>query len=515
MTLEGARACDSHLAEGPAFLLVGRFLAFIAGACAIGSSCDAEQVVAYAGSGESTTFLTACGLSDGSLLIGGGADSLDWVPGDVPRTLLSADAIRFPARNGRIGFLLHLGRDAREIIQVVHFPPGAVEAIRRIRVSDAPGAAPGSVFFSATVADDFKKGGGYVIASLDGNFVAERPRRLRWLRDVSAGGDTREIQPWDVGSDGKVLYASGKSYGPDWMAVYRLRDDGTDDVVEEWRVHWGMDENGKDTEAQFAPLSSRPGFRATKSGLVMKLWGRGCLRSWTQEDYDLWLPDGNGRLKKGRWPDDYYFKGPFNAAQPTHEGPGYTGYSIALPCPRVGSIVVDRRNNDFYVGFSVQTRLPDGGPDFEPAVVAMTASGGLKWWSRVYHEFLPKDASAKKGDVLRDGDTRTSTPDQYVDHLAVDDAGQTLVVAARCHGNNVINLWSGDAIAARPGAHGFQNRFTGSNGNVHIQWLGKLALADGQLTGRPKGNPMTTVGVPAWGAERPADRSGIVAKLEW
>jgi hypothetical protein len=110
-------------------------------------------------------------------------------------------------------------------------------------------------------------------------------------------------------------------------------------------------------------------------------------------------------------------------------------------------------------------------------VVAMTATGKLKWWSRLYHEFLSKQKDGR----YQAGDTRTSTPDQYVDHLALDYANNLLVVGARCHGNNVINLWPGNDIAAKPGAHGFQDHFTGKNGNIHISWLGKLALDDGHL----------------------------------
>lgn len=74
--------------------------------------------------------------------------------------------------------------------------------------------------------------------------------------------------------------------------------------------------------------------------------------------------------------------------------------------------------------------LPNGGlPDFEPAVIAMDSSGMLMWWSRLYHEITPL------------GDTVNSSPDQYVDALAIDYANDKLVVGARCHGNNVENFW--------------------------------------------------------------------------
>jgi len=42
-------------------------------------------------------------------------------------------------------------------------------------------------------------------------------------------------------------------------------------------------------------------------------------------------------------------------------------------------------------------------------------------------------------------------------------------------------LWEGNTIAANANASGFQNQFTGTNGNIHISWLGKLQTADGTL----------------------------------
>ena len=115
--------------------------------------------------------------------------------------------------------------------------------------------------------------------------------------------------------------------------------------------------------------------------------------------------------------------------------------------------------------------MPNGGlPDFEPAVIAMDSSGMLLWWSRLYHEITPA------------GDTVNSSPDQYVDALAIDYANDKLVVGARCHGNNTENFWEGNTIAADTSASGFQNNFTGSNGNIHISWLGKFSLNNGTLS---------------------------------
>jgi len=94
----------------------------------------------------------------------------------------------------------------------------------------------------------------------------------------------------------------------------------------------------------------------------------------------------------------------------------------------------------------------------------MTSTGALKWWARLYEET-----------------GSNSSPDQYVDGLAVDYSNDRLVVLARSHGNNVINFWSGNAIDLDPGGQGFQNRFTGTNGNIHISWLGRYGLSSGRI----------------------------------
>ena len=159
------------------------------------------------------------------------------------------------------------------------------------------------------------------------------------------------------------------------------------------------------------------------------------------------------------------FSGRCDPARPTALGPGYTGYSMgASPTLQVGAIVVDRRTNDLYVGFSAQSRLPGGLRDFEPAGLAMTPSGRMKWWSRLYTE-----------------STMNSTPDPFVDRLDVDPSTGEFVVLARCHGNNTRNFWAGNAVAARPSASAFHNPFTGTNGNIHVSWLGRFDAADGTL----------------------------------
>jgi hypothetical protein len=59
---------------------------------------------------------------------------------------------------------------------------------------------------------------------------------------------------------------------------------------------------------------------------------------------------------------------------------------------------------------------------------------------------------------------------------------EALVVLARCHGNNVINFWNGNKIQhqANP-KKSFQPHFTGSNGNIHYSWLGRMTLDAGEM----------------------------------
>lgn len=416
------------------------------------------DVVTYAAA---TRFNRVVRLSDGTYLVTGQATDLDWIAADVPRIALPADGLN-SASAGNIGFILHLGADLQAPLHVAHFPAGTVRDVTRIRTTEVPGQPTGDMFVSGRRDTADPTEDGYYIGKLDGNFVDAPPTGFVWVRDIAAAknqasgytGDSsyKHKQPWDVGGDGKVVYGTGCEYDYKWAAIERFDVDGVREKVPGW------------------PGQEWPEY----SAIVMKVGRKGSLRSKTQAEFDALLPDGNGRTdRKGSYPDDYYFSGPCPDVGDCAGAPGYTGYRPGdHPTQRVGDIVIDRRDNTMYFGYSTQSVLPDDNPDFEPAVVATAADGGLLWWSRLYHERVEKDGG---------GYDQNSTPDQYVDDLDLDYGSDRLVVFARGHGNNVINYWPGDQIAAEPGASGFQNRFTGSNGNVHISWLGKLALADGTL----------------------------------
>jgi hypothetical protein len=427
------------------------------GAAQVGFAQPATSaLVTYAGSAGLDRFTSVMQLSDGTVLVSGGAADLSWLPAGTATTQLATTGINNAQGTGRIGFLLHLSSDLATILRVAHFPAGGVEDISFIKTTSIPGAATGDLYISGVTRDSRANNGGYFIARLNNNFVSGAPTALLWARSIYATGDHQTRQPWDVGGDGKVVYTVGEPFGTGWAAVYRLRADGSDDVVPDWRYHFAnrISDNAA-VEGGWTPASARTDVVVRQSAIIFKAGGRCELRSWTAGDYQLVQADGNGGTRQGRWPLDLFYNAPCDPNAPSGSGPGYTGYSLgANPTQRIGGIAIDRRSNDIYIGFSIQSRLPGGNPDFEPAVIAYTSTGLQKWWSRLYTETA-----------------QNSPPDQYVDGMAIDYALNSAVVLARTHGNAPNSLWNG--------VNAFQNRFTGTNGNIHISWLGKLRLSDG------------------------------------
>lgn len=431
------------------------------------------NIVTYAGSSGKETFYDVLQITDGSFLVAGYAEDLDWISPEAPQIQLAyAGDIPNSLGTDRYGFLLHLSADLQTILHVVHFPKGAVEDIRFIKTNSLPYSPTGDLYISCNTADTDDNNGGYIIAKLDHNFIDNIPSALDWINIVWAKSGPKDYHPWDVTNDGRVYYISGEAHAYDWSAIYCLNAQGQRMVVNNWRTHWLKNGN----EWKGTPASDNPSGSIDSvnfSGIVLKIWGRCELRSWTNEDFNAILPDGNGGTKKGTWPADFLFNSPCDPVNPTATGPGYNGYAPESCCPVWGgsSITVDKRDNHLFIGMNMKSYSTTmNSPDFEPAVIAMDDTGNMLWWSRLYHEITPA------------GDTIESLPDQYVDALAIDYTNDRLVVGARTHGNNVENLWEGNAIAANPDAAGFQNGFTGTNGNIHESWLGKLRLEDGVLT---------------------------------
>lgn len=433
------------------------------------------NLVTYAGGSGNEVFNDVVQISNGDVLVIGAADALDWLPNGVIVTMLTNPGITNNLGTGRTPFILRLDSSLQNILGVYALPAGAAEDFRFIKTTNVPGQVTGDLYISGTTEDS--NTGGYFIGKLDNNFVNGAPTGFVWVNNVkcSAGEYPKIYQPWDVGSDGKVVYAYGDSHSYNWSAFYRMDANGEDEVVPHWRIHW-IAGGGGEYRGDGTTYSGGLG-GLDYSAIVLKRDASRCeLRSTTPAEYNAWLPDGNGGTKKGTWPLDILYDAEClpGGTGNTTDGPGYTGYSgPATFTHGPQSVCIDRRTNAMYIGFNTKSVLPGGEPDFEPAVMAMDADGALLWWSRLYHEVTPQ------------GDTVNSSPDQYIDALAIDysqpPASGLLVVNARCHGNNVENIWEGNTIAANPGASGFQNQFTGNQGNIHISWLGKLTLSDGTL----------------------------------
>lgn len=431
------------------------------------------NIVTYAGNTGKETFYDVMEISNGTFLVCGYADNLNWINPNIPKTQLSfTGSIPNALGNNRFGFILQLSSDMKNILQVVHFAQGTVEDIRFMKSNSLPYKTTGDLYISCNTADSDPNNGGYIIAKLNNNFVNGIPNALTWFNVVWAKSYAKSVHPWDVTSKGNVYYVSGEAHGYDWSALYCLNHLGKRKIVSNWRTHWLK--NG--TEWKGTPASANPvgGIDSVNySGIALKSWGRCELRSWTPVDFNTTYADGNGGTRKGKWPADFLFDSPCDPLNPTANSPGYNGYSPEACCPVWGasSICIDKRNDNVYLGMNFKSYYnPSNTPDFEPAVIAFDSTGNMLWWNRLYHEITPI------------GDTVGSIPDQYVDALAIDYANNKLVVAARAHGNNTENLWEGNTINADPNAYGFQNRFTGSNGNIHESWLGKLQLADGVIT---------------------------------
>lgn len=427
----------------------------------------AQNRVTYAGNSGNETFYDVTQLSDGTFLVAGSASDLNWVAPSVPKTVLSAGNIKNATGTNVFGFIMQLNANLSSVIRVVHFPQGAVEDIKFMKFTSRVGENTGDIFISGTTSDSKANNGGYFLAKLNNNFVNGAPTSLVWSRSIWAEADIQAAQPWDVGSNGKVVYITGQYNAADWSALYRTDANGNDEVVENFTTHWKVGGGEYYGGASAYPTGGAAGL--LYSGVVLKVGSRCSLRSWTNADFTMVTADENGGTKKGKMPLDAFYNSPCTPSTGPTTGPGYTGYSLNTQTLGGTCVTIDRRDNKFYLGMNMKSKLPDGNPDFEPTVIAFNENGGINWWSRLYHETTPS------------GSYVNSSPDQYVDALAIDYNANNLVVAARCHGNNVENLWEGNTIAANPSATAFQNQFTGTNGNIHLQWLGKLRLTDGQL----------------------------------
>ncbi|MGF1571578.1 MAG: hypothetical protein ACFCU1_00735 [Sumerlaeia bacterium] len=440
-----------------------------------------SDILSFAGGVGNQRFYAVHELSDGTVLIGGAADDLNWLS-SVPQTTLAVQSGELINTNpsGSVAFLLHASSDLSQILRVAYFPSGLAEEIRYIKTDVPLGSPTGNIYISgknsASGRDD-----GYYVAKLNGNFVSAPPTAVEWAFTVWATGDHKEFQPWDVDANGRVVYGRGEPNTTNWSEI-KVWDPALlrDAPVTGFRQHFlGTDPDSvTDWQGLFAD-APQP---VLHSSLVLKPRGRGSLRSWNSTDFDGWFPDGNGGVRKGKWPCDMFYNSAFDVSNTSANQtmPGYTGYRFpdsGSTTGRLGAVVVDKRNGHFYIGFNFKSILPGGNPDFEPTVMAFDENGNLKWWNRLWREYTGAAGT---------GTPNTSSPDQYVDGLAIDYSlpvsSSRLAVLARSHGNNTVNFWSGNQIVdpSNPG-YSFHNSFTGTSGNIHISWVGFFGTDTGNV----------------------------------
>ena len=346
----------------------------------------AQNRVTYAGGSGNETFYDVTQLSDGTFLVAGTASNLSWMTPSVSTTVLPATGLSNASGTNVFGFIMQLNGNMSQVLRLVHFPQGAVEDIKFMKFTSRLGQTTGDLFISGTTSDSKANNGGYFIAKLNNNFVGGTPTAITWSKSVWAEGEIQTSQPWDVGSNGKVLYVSGQYNANDWSQLWRTDATGNDEVVENFTTHWKV--GGGE---HYGTASSYSGGAAglLYSGVVLKVGNRCSLRSWTQADFDAVSPDENGGTKKGKMPLDVFYNTPCTPGTGPTTGSGYTGYKINTQTLGATCVTIDRRNNQFYLGFNMKSLLPNGNADFEPAVVAFNADGGIRWWSRLYHEINP------------------------------------------------------------------------------------------------------------------------------
>lgn len=512
----------------------------------ITNHCFASDIVTYAGGSGNDTFNDFIQISDGTFLVCGDTDDIEWVESKAENLKCMEELAGLENSRGtdKYAFIMRLSNDMSRIIDFVYLPKGAAESIRFMKTTNVPGDKTGDLYISGDINhtgifSNNQRPIKVFIARLNHNFLDGIPSAFVWQHSFWSENYVSDYHPWDVGSDGRVILAEGQAHNADYGAILALNaQTGKYDIVPRWRNHrfnlhriqttpgklrddfiegdfWGYPEDHKPNLTQVNAYERDNDFNVVKdtdgnpiitatgdsignilySRIYTKWTGGADLRSWTQEEFDLWQPDENGSFKKGKYPWDMMFSTPCNpadiAGSTKQNEKGYTRYRTQGGSKAIlgtSSITIDRRTNDFYIGMNISSKLPDGDlPDFEPVVIAYSKDGGIKWWSRLYHETVGGTPVYENG-VLKDVTgytTNTSTPDQYVDAIAIDYSlpaeNGNILVNARAHGNNVENLWEGNTIAANPGANGFKNGFSGNNGNIHLSWLGRMKTDNGQL----------------------------------
>jgi gliding motility-associated-like protein len=469
-------------------------------------SAVARDVVTQVGAGwfgdknlkRSGRFNDIIEVPGGKYVILGSDTTLSWFVGTkieltVPNPGIQSEKSTLLGYN-KIAFIMVIDTtmdNSSSIQKIFYLPAGTVENFRFIKHTKQPYDGSGNlqigdVFISGDRASEVKAG--FFIGKLNNNFVAGDPTGFAWIYNVYAPLDNElgEAHPWDVGGDGKVVFATGRGFSGSEAFTKRLKMDGTLDIVPNWKVHF----DNMNTKVIGVTSSFSPAVLATisHSACSFRKDGSGSLQSMNLTDYNRWTGDGKSGFKKGTYPMDIFYRGDIGGVWDISGQGGYTGYKPGSnPSGAIRTICIDRRTNEMYFGFSFQSTLPWGLPDFEPAVMKMDKDGLLMWWTRLYTEATTNNNADNYNWVTKaqTPNRKLSSPDQFLDGLLIDYINNQLIVHARCHGNDASNFWTS------PGA--FQP-FTGTEGNMHIGWLGKFDLYNNGASDYPPANPLYTQG---------------------
>jgi gliding motility-associated-like protein len=453
-----------------------------------------NNIVSYAGGSGTERFNSILRLSNGTYLIGGQADELDWLPPGV--TVNTLTGVNRYGSNSTLakGFIIQVSADMQTILGAVKFPDNTVRDVFKIKTNSLASQATGDIYISGN-RDTTAGADGYYIARLNNNFIGGLPTGVVYYRSIDArtrnGGSAniqnppsgnesavKQMQPWDVNDKGQILYATGHDFSFDRAGINFMNKMGVDTLMDYFSIH--VPNFTGVPASSFVNTTGNPGFDLRSSFLWFKFTGTGtpgALRSYNSDLYNQINEDENGNPgRKGAFPNDAFFASPqlLGGAPISTSTPGYTGYSYNSGggrwTARIGSITFDKRNGEFYIGFSMSVNSTSNLPnldDAEPAIAAFGPTGQLKWWARLHKE-----------------DGQRSPAQQHIEGLEIDYANNQLVVLGRSKGNGPNNFWKGNELKLKPGGKGYQNQITNYNLNSeypNFGWLGKYRLNDGKI----------------------------------